>query len=311
MKSMPQVRSSVEYSVAKNPYNNLYVDLTYRCNMNCNFCYNPLRNKFDMDPAYFEAVCQQLPGPVVFKLLGGEPTLHPQFFSFITTARRYGHHVYFSSNGIKYTDSRFMDKLGDLEVSYSPGLTMNGGYSRDDLYEIIDNRSCLKQKLAALDNLHKYGIKRVALSAIIVRDVNESVVGELLELADKYKDIIRYVHFRSAAKVSRWIDTEPLTTTELRELVLPYVSGQLTNVDTPLETTCGHTNGEDCCARLTQNRVLQIGLVEFASEKSAQCPVRGKLINDSFTIQPFFENMINTGELLAEDYGEVKLVDAI
>jgi len=258
-----------------------------------------------MDPAYFETVCQQLPNPVVFKLLGGEPTLHPRFFDFIKIARKYGHHVYFSSNGIKYTNPVFMEKLQKLQVQFSPGLTMNGGYSRDDVYGLIDNRRCLAQKLAALEALRSYGIGRVALSAIVVRGMNEYVVGELLELADRYSDIVRYVHFRSAAKVARWVDTEPYRTAELKELLSYYVDpGQALGSNT-LEHSCDHRNDRDCCDRISANRLLQVGLIEFASEKSERCPIRGKLMNNTFTIQPFFENMIRAGDSMAAEFGEV------
>lgn len=305
MKDMPYLPCRVEYHVENNPYKNLYVDLTLRCNMDCNYCYNPLRSRYDMDLSYFEEVCRRLPRPVVFKFLGGEPTLHPRFFDFIITARRFEHHVYFSSNGIKYTDATFMERLQGLGVSFSPGLSMDGGCRHNDIYELMNNRRCLEQKLAALENLHRFGIGRVALSAIIVRGVNEAVIGEILELAGRYSDVVRYVHFRSTAKVGRWIDTEPYTTAELKALIRPFFSKEQLRPRSLLEISCTPEEGGDCCYRFYPHRLLHVSLIEFASEKSARCPHRGKLLNEGFTIQPFFENMINVGKVLAEQYGEV------
>jgi MoaA/NifB/PqqE/SkfB family radical SAM enzyme len=307
MNNIPHLPCRIEHAVENNPYLNIYVDLTMRCNMDCNYCYNPQRSKLDMDLSYFEAVCKRLPGPVAYRFLGGEPALHPQFFDFIVTARHYGHHVYFSSNGIKYTDPTFMKSLEALEVSFSPGLSMDGGYSRQDFYELLNNRRCLEQKLRALDNLHKYGIGRVCLSAIVTRGANEAVIAELIELAERYSDVVRYIHFRSAAKVGRWINTEPYTLAELKELVRPFFSAEQFRSACVREIYCVPDEGGDCCYRFRPTRRLQISLIEFATLKSSLCPKRGKLLNDSFMIQPFFENMINAGEAMGAKYGEVSL----
>jgi len=294
-----------EYPVERNPYENLYLDLTYRCNMDCNYCYNPLREKFDMDLDYFAEVCRRLPRPVFFRFLGGEPTLHPRFFEFITTARRFEHHVYFSSNGIRYNDAEFMGQLKALSVSFTPGLSMDGGCSRDELYKLLNNRSCLKQKVAALENLNKYSLGRVCLSAIIVRDVNESVIGELLEMADRYADVVRYIHFRTAANIGRWIETEPYTLEELKKLVQPFFSEKQFRACCVREIYCKPEEKGGCCYRFRPTRRLQISLIEFATTQSARCPKRGKLLNERFVIQPFFENMIKTGQILEKQFGKV------
>ena len=82
---MPHVPCRMEYPVEENPFESLGVDLTYRCNMSCTYCYNPIRSLADMDLSYFEEVCRRLPGCVPFKFLGGKPTLHPDFMGFILT----------------------------------------------------------------------------------------------------------------------------------------------------------------------------------------------------------------------------------
>jgi len=305
LKNVPLVPCRVEHTVEQNPYQNLYVDLTMRCNMDCNYCYNPVRSTSDMDLSYFEEVCKRLPRPVDFRFLGGEPALHPQFFEFITTARHYGHQVYFSSNGIRYTRPGFMEKLAALDVSFVAGLSMDGGSSSNDLYELLNNERCLEQKLAALKNLQKYGIKRVCLSAIITRGENEKVIGELIELARQYSDVVRYIHFRSAAKVGRWINTEPYTQSELKELVRPHFNEQQFTPSCVREIFCTEDEGGTCCYRFRPTPRLQISLIEFATQKSSMCPKRGKVLSEGFRIQPFFENMINAGEVMAEEFGEI------
>ncbi len=141
-KPMPYVPCSVEFPVEENPFESLGVDLTFRCNMSCRYCYNPRRTWADMDLSYFEEACRRLPGPVTFKFLGGEPALHPQFFGFITTADRYGHRVFSASNGRCYADRDFVRQLSQLEASFGPGLSMDGGYTRDDVYHFVTGAHC-------------------------------------------------------------------------------------------------------------------------------------------------------------------------
>lgn len=231
--------------------------------------------------------------------------MHPRFFDFIRIARQYGHTVFFASNGFNYTRPAFMKKLCSIEQHFVPGLSMDGGTRHNRFYQIMNNQPCLETKLAALNNLHRFHIKRVCLSAIIIRAVNESVIEELLEAADRYRNIVRYIHFRSAAMVGRWADTLPYTQAELIELMRPHFSKDELKPKCVAEIHCNEEQGGDCCYRFRPTPRLQISLIEFASEKSTRCPKRGKLLADNFRIQPFFENMINTGEILADKFGEV------
>ena len=304
-KIMPVVTCRQQHSVDQNPYPNIYVDLTMRCNMDCNYCYNPLRTKSDMDPEYFNEVCQRLPHPVDFKFLGGEPSMHPRFFEFIKIARKYDHRVFFASNGFNYTRDKFMRELSEVEDTFVAGLSMDGGTTQEEFYEIMNNRACMETKLKGLENLRAHGIKRVCLSAIITRGLNESVIGELLALADEYSDVVRYIHFRSAAMVGRWANTLPYTQAELIELMRPHFSKQQMDPNCLGEIFCTEEEGGDCCFRFRPTKRLQVSLIEFATEKSSRCHKRGKLSMDDFTIQPFFENMMKVGDELTEQFGEV------
>ena len=303
--SLPYIPSYAEYDVDTNPYTNIYLDLTMRCNMDCNYCYNPMRSKDDMEVSYFEEVCRRLPRPTKLNFLGGEPTLHPNFFDFLRIAHQHHHYVFFASNGYNYTNRQFMQKLQSLDFSFSPGLSLDGGSTNDDFYEILNNKRCLSTKMKALQNLQEYGIGRVCLSAIITRGVNESVVGELIELAEKYSDVVRYIHFRSAAMVGRWANTLPYTSAELFELMKPHFTEEQLKPKCVAEIHCPPESGNDCCYRFRPNNRLQISLIEFATSKSANCPFRGKLLPDNFRIQPFFQNMIDVGDALSEEFGEV------
>src|SRR5438045_3011425 len=69
---------------------NVHLELTYRCNWRCVFCYNPRHQ--DLDALRFEewiAVLDDLRalGTLNLTLTGGEPLAHPNFFPIAEAAR--------------------------------------------------------------------------------------------------------------------------------------------------------------------------------------------------------------------------------
>jgi molybdenum cofactor biosynthesis enzyme MoaA len=299
---MPHVPCRMEYPVEENPFMSLGVDLTYRCNMSCTYCYNPIRSLADMDLSYFEEVCRRLPGCVQFKFLGGEPTLHPDIMGFIRAARRRKHEVTILSNGRRYADSAFVKALADVDqdARFILGLSLDGGSSRDDVYRQINNEHCLSWKMKALENLDKHFPGRVEISAIIVRGLNEDVVPELLELAARHHRVVRYIHFRTAAKAGRWGETAPYSLEELTEIVRPHFSEEQFQPQCLWEPHCNAGQGCGACYRFRPSPRLQISLIEFATPRAASCPQRGKLVDRQFLVQSFFENIMHNSETLME-----------
>ncbi len=297
---MPHVPCLMEYPVEENPFVSLGVDLTYRCNMSCTYCYNPLRSLADMDLSYFEEVCRRLPQCVHFKFLGGEPTLHPDFMGFIRAARVRKHEVTVLSNGRRYTDPDFVKALADLDARFILGLSLDGGSSRDDVYQQINNEHCLHWKMQALETLDQHFQGRVEISAIIVRGLNEAVVAELLALADSHPGIVRYIHFRTVAKAGRWDETAPYTLEELKEIVRPYFTAEQFQPQCLWEPHCAHGEGCGGCYRFRPTPRLQVSLIEFATPRAASCPKRGKLVDGQFLVQSFFENIMHNSDTLME-----------
>jgi molybdenum cofactor biosynthesis enzyme MoaA len=297
---MPEINSiqssncELRYTIDKNPYKSLVVDITNRCNMSCNFCYNPVRSPQDMSLDQFKNLCANLPFPVALKLSGGEPTLHPHILDFIHVAYTYGHTVYIISNGTRYTDQNFMSSLKELKktgIAFSMGLSMDGGYSNKHAYEVINGVDCLEQKLESLHSLVSYKLGRVCLTAIIVRGLNEDVIPQLIALADKYNTVVRYIHLRNAGKVGRWLDTASYSISEMKELLRKYFSEDEFKPKCLRELHCSPESGNECCYRFRPTNRLQISLIEFNSGRSAKCPKRGRLAIGADKIQPLFDSM--------------------
>jgi MoaA/NifB/PqqE/SkfB family radical SAM enzyme len=87
------------------------VHVTEHCNLNCKGCshFSCLAEEEYLDPADFESDCKKLSGITgklfVFKLLGGEPLLHPRITELNTIARKYFPKtpIQISTNGLLLT----------------------------------------------------------------------------------------------------------------------------------------------------------------------------------------------------------------
>ncbi|MCX5704055.1 MAG: radical SAM protein [Candidatus Omnitrophica bacterium] len=82
----------------------LRICITYYCNRNCSFCYSQgLQKEFKehMSLADFEFLCRwaRSQGWSSLRLLGGEPTMHPEFRAILDIARQSGFTISISSNG--------------------------------------------------------------------------------------------------------------------------------------------------------------------------------------------------------------------
>lgn len=87
---------------AENILFSVLLELTYRCNLDCFFCYNDLAKKGEaLTTAQYLALLEELRDMGVLNLIlsGGEPLVHPDFFTLGARARALGFVVRVKSNG--------------------------------------------------------------------------------------------------------------------------------------------------------------------------------------------------------------------
>ncbi|OGR41423.1 MAG: hypothetical protein A2X35_10470 [Elusimicrobia bacterium GWA2_61_42] len=95
--------------------NILSVCLTYHCDRSCSFCYakglqNEFREHMSLADFDFLAGWARSQGWLCMRLLGGEPTQHPQFAQILDIAARHGLTIYVTTNGL--FDARLNAPLG-------------------------------------------------------------------------------------------------------------------------------------------------------------------------------------------------------
>lgn len=301
------------YDIEKNPFSFLYVDLTFDCNMECGFCYNPVRNFKTMDIEWFEEVCAKLPRPVAFRLLGGEPTLYKDLPRALDVATKYGHQCAIVTNGLRFSNRRWAEnfkQVMDRNPTATISLAFNGGFTHDEWYEQIDGENRREKKLKALNNLLDLGYRRMAINAIIVKGLNEGVIDEFYEKALKHPGQITNIRFRTAAKQGRWNedafdeyhDQTSYTGIELDQVIkqripaarrpLRYIRDGYTpshGDGTPIPSDKLKCN--QCCFMYYIGPQLWVANVEFGSHNSALCWRRGQLVQSENNIVPFHHYM--------------------
>jgi len=318
-KEYPTYDKLQTYDIKDNPFPYIYIDLTYKCNMNCHYCYMPVRTLPDLDLDYFKYVCENLPKlkhhkrrqnkirwitRYLFRFLGGEPTMYKHFKEACQIAHENGHYVSIITNGIKFADKAYAQEIKDYGINaLAPAISMNGGRYRDDWYAEIDNAHCAKIKFQALKNMIDVGFKRIAITAIVIRDFNEGIIKELYDISRLYPKQIKNIHYRTAGNVGRWNKKfgKPYTATELQEVVASIIPGAdkpkkwILDGKTPAGVRGKPFNDKDfvcrgCCREYFVEKGLEISIVEFGTENAGKCWRRGHLNSDG-TIQSYFDSM--------------------
>ena len=175
------------------------IDLTNRCNLNCDFCFaNARACGFVYEPAFDEVVSmlnllrsqKPVPAPAV-QFSGGEPTMRDDLFEIIMTAKEIGFkQVQIATNGIKIAATpEYAQELKDTGLN-TVYLHFDG-VSRE-------TNPFLKQHLKAVENLTRVRLGTVLVPTII-RGRNDHEIGEIIRFAANNISAIRGVNFQPVA----------------------------------------------------------------------------------------------------------------
>ncbi len=88
--------------------NTIWLNITSKCNNKCDFCYNNIKQKnmgFSKIKAYVNLIKKIGPKEVI--LIGGEPTLHPDFIKILDLFNKINIKPNIVSNGITFANNQF------------------------------------------------------------------------------------------------------------------------------------------------------------------------------------------------------------
>lgn len=203
------------------------IELTDHCNLRCPICYagsgpdRPLYRSLEQVEAMLDTLVRSEGFADVLQLSGGEPTLHPDFFTILEMAKaRPIHHIMVNSNGIRIAEDReFVRRLAEYKDSFEIYLQFDS-LRRDPLMELrgADLRRIREQAIA---HLNEFDIS-TTLVVTLKKGLNDQEVGEIIQygLAQPCVRGVTFQPIQAAGRVENFNPaTDRLTLTEVRRAI--------------------------------------------------------------------------------------------
>jgi len=186
------------------------IDVTNRCNLTCPVCFaNAAAAGYVYEPTpeqvtgMLENLRATKPVPATaLQFSGGEPTIRNDLFDLIRKAKELGfRHVEVNTNGIRISQS--VEYAKELKASGVSTIYLQFDGLTPDVYKFIRGLDLLDKKMQAIENLRQAGFKSVVLVVTLVKGVNDSQLGDIINFAAKNFDVIRCVNVQPVSLCGR------------------------------------------------------------------------------------------------------------
>jgi len=176
----------------------LVVPITYKCNLNCKFCFSPDRN--EEEPS-LERVKSLIDNEQYYYICfsGGEPTMHPGLTQLISYAKFKGKEIILMTNAIKLASEAYVRKLKKSGVD-ALLFSLNG--LDDKVLQQIDGGKISSLKKKAFKNVIKNKII-TSLSFSWLKGVNDGEFKKLLKLCLRNSALVFQLRCRIYAMIGR------------------------------------------------------------------------------------------------------------
>lgn len=156
--------------------------MTQRCNRNCVYCFAKDNLKTKLEEIDFNTISKSVykakkNGFNYITLLGGEPTVHKDFFKVLALVKKLGFKIHIFTNGLKFSDYKFALKVKKIGADF---LALNLPDYRKEEFEFLTGlKGSYSQIIKALKNIQKL---KIPLSSIfLVTKINYSKIENYVE----------------------------------------------------------------------------------------------------------------------------------
>lgn len=204
------------------------IDLTNRCNFNCNFCYaNVKKAGYLIEPSLkdLERVMKHfrekpIPTPAIM-FTGGEPTVRADFPEICKMAKDLGFkEVIAATNGYG-----FQRKKGGLEFTkecFEKGLDtlylQFDGINDETLEKTRGIKNLTSYKQRVIENCREAGLTSIVLVQTVVKGITDMEIGNVIQYAINNIDVVRGIVYQPVSLCGR------ITVEELQDI-------RITNAD--------------------------------------------------------------------------------
>ena len=194
-----------ELKPEENHFDDVVIDVTHRCNMQCKNCYIPNREIPDMDADRMIEAISKFPKKTTIRIIGAEPTMRKDLPELITRIKQVPHRMALLTNGLRLARLNYVQTLKNAGLR-NVYLSMNG-VDNDDWYEEIDELRCAGKKIQAMQNSAKLNILR-DIGCIIVWGVNNDAPKRFLKLLRNNNIDNVSLRFKTIGQIGRHMDTK-------------------------------------------------------------------------------------------------------
>lgn len=198
------------------------LELTYKCNLLCSFCYNAPKQKRELTGDEWISVLQKLKQAGTFKvtLTGGEPFCHRDFWRIAEAVRERGFVFTCYTNGVLLAQRASAERYAAL-APFDTEVSLHGADAgtHDRLTGI---RGSFEKLLLALGHLSELGVK-VTLKTPVTR-LNQHQLAEVQALGERfgYK-----VTFDTNITPTDDGDLSPLSLAAEKEFLIRFITDQV------------------------------------------------------------------------------------
>jgi uncharacterized radical SAM superfamily Fe-S cluster-containing enzyme len=183
------------------------IEVTQQCNIRCPICFASSGTGPNADPDLSQIgqmlqAIRDSSGFCPVQLSGGEPTLRNDLPQIVALARKIGFdHIQINTNGVRLAqDTDFGTALKDAGIAdfflQFDGLT-------NDVYRYIRGSELLSFKLKAVERCAELKVG-VVLVPTLVKHVNDTQIGAIIQYAKRWIPTVRGVHFQPMTYLGRY-----------------------------------------------------------------------------------------------------------
>lgn len=208
------------------------IEITDRCNLQCPTCYAMSSPHYGRHRTVEEVekmldiIVANEGTPDVVQISGGEPTIHPDFFTIMDMAKKRPiKHLMLNTNGIRIAkDLEFTKQL----AAYMPDFEV---YLQFDSFkpaalEQLRGKDLTDVRMKALENLNALNLS-TTLVVTLQQGVNDDEIGKIIDFALQQK-CVRGVTFQPTQVAGRTGNFDPatdrITMTDVRKRILEQTS---------------------------------------------------------------------------------------
>ncbi len=204
------------------------LEITDRCNLSCPTCYAMSSPHYGRHRTIEEVermldiIVANEGEPDVVQISGGEPTIHPDFFTILDIAKKKPiKHLMVNTNGIRIAkDFEFAKQLATYAPDFEVYLQFDS--FKPEVLEHLRGKDLTDVRLKALEHLNKLNLS-TTLVVTLQKGWNDDEIGKIIEFALQ-QPCVRGVTFQPTQVAGRTENfntlTDRLTLTEVRQNIL-------------------------------------------------------------------------------------------